>query len=212
VLEAVKARVRERLCGGSSSGHDYSHVRRVHALCCRLAEMEGAAVERQVLEAAAWLHDLGREWERRDPSIDHAVKSAELAEPMLREAGFPERDIPKVLYAIRVHRFSGGVVPETLEAKLLQDADRIDASGALGVAMTFAYGGAHGRMLYDPEDPFAEKRMLDDGVWSLDHFYTKILTLGDTLHTESARAMARERAAFTRTFLEQMRREINGEA
>ncbi len=212
VMDAVEAKARELMLEGASSGHDYAHVRRVHALCCRLAGMENTPVSRPVLEAAAFLHDIGREWERRDPAVDHALKSAELAEPVLREAGFPEEDLPKVLYAIRVHRFSGGVVPETLEARLLQDADRIDASGALGIAMTFAYGGAHGRVLYHPEDPFAEGRALDDGVWSLDHFYAKILLLGETLHTESARVIARERTAFTRAYLEQLRKEMAGEA
>jgi uncharacterized protein len=210
-MEAIEAKARELLLQGASSGHDYAHVQRVHALCCRLAEMESAPVLRPVLEAAALLHDIGREWERRDPSIDHAQKSAELAEPILKEAGFPEECIPKVLQAIRTHRFSSKIAPETLEAMLLQDADRIEASGALGIAMTFAYGGAHDRILYHPEDPFAEGRNLDDKTYSLDHFYTKILALPDSLHTESARAIARERTAFTRAYLEQLRREMAGE-
>jgi len=211
VMDAIEARAGELMLRGASSGHDYAHVRRVHALCCRLAEMENAPVLRPVLEAAALLHDIGRECERRDPSIDHAEKSAELAEPILKETGFPDRHIPHVLQAIRTHRFSNKRTPETLEAAFLQDADRLDASGAFGIAMTFAYGGAHHRILYHPEDPFAEDRHLDDKTYSLDHFYTKILVLPDTLHTESAKALARERTAFTMAYLEQLRREMAGE-
>lgn len=211
VMESIEAKAKELMLEGSSSGHDYAHVQRVHALCCRLAEMEDAPVLRPVLEAAALLHDIGREWERRDPAVDHAEKSAELAESLLREAGFPEAHIPKVLQAIRTHRFSSKRPPETLEAMLLQDADRIDASGALGIAMTFAYGGAHDRILYHPEDPFAEDRDLDDKTYSLDHFYTKILALPDSLHTESAKAIARERTSFTRAYLEQLKNEMAGE-
>ncbi len=211
VLDAIEAKAKALLLQGSPSGHDFAHVRRVHALCCRLAYMEQAPVLRPVLEAAALLHDIGREYERKDPAVDHALKSAELAEPILRKAGFPVQHIPQVLQAIRAHRFSTKRMPESLEAMLLQDADWIDASGALGIATTFAYGGAHDRTLYHPDDPFAEDRALDDGTYSLDHFYTKILRLSDSLHTESAKAIARERSAFTRGYLEQMRKEMAGE-
>jgi len=178
----------------------------VHELCKMLAQ--GTGVDTLVLEAAALLHDVGREHERRDPSIDHAEKSAEIAEGILRKVGFPGDKIPQVLYAIRVHRFRRGVTPASVEARILQDADRIDVSGAIGVAMVFAYCGAHGIELYDIDDPFAERRKLDDERYGIDHFFTKLLKLADTMHTERGKEIAKKRREFLRLYLEQFRDEL----
>ncbi|MBC7092365.1 MAG: HD domain-containing protein, partial [Nitrososphaeria archaeon] len=183
------------------SGHEYSHSLRVYNLCRILAE--GEEVDEFVLEAAALLHDLGREWERRDPSIDHAEKSVELAQEILNKIGFPKEKISQVLYAIKVHRFSKGVKPETIEAKILQDADRIDVCGAIGIATAFAYGGAYGLQLYDIDDPFAENRPLNDKKYCLDHFYTKLLNLDKTLNTKRGKMFARKRKMFLIKFLKE---------
>ena len=120
----------------SYAGHDRTHTIRVHRLSRIIGEKEKADL--LVLEAAALLHDIGRSYEH----VDHAEKSAEIATGLLKECQFPEDSTPRVLYAIRMHRFSKGTEPETLEAKILQDADRIDIGGATGVAMTFDYGGS----------------------------------------------------------------------
>jgi uncharacterized protein len=189
------------------SGHDYSHSLRVYNLCKILSEDE--EVDMLVLEAAALLHDLGRAWERSNPSIDHAGKSVELAQQILDNIGFPKEKISKVLYAIRVHRFSKGIKPETIEAKILQDADRIDACGAIGIATAFAYGGAHGLQLYDVEDPFAENRPLNDKKYCLDHFYTKLLNLDKTLNTRKGKTLAQKRKRFMIIFLREFKRELN---
>jgi len=190
------------------SGHDFSHITRVHKLCQTIGKIEGA--DMLVLEAAALLHDLGREEEKKNPKINHAEKSAEIAEGILQKVRFSKAKIPSVLYAIKTHRFSKGIVPTSLEAKILQDADRIDIIGAIGVAMTFAYGGAYNRDLYDPYDPFAKNRELDDRKYSLDHFKTKLLNLIDTLHTDAARKVAKKRSRFVKQFLKEFKKEIEG--
>ena len=190
------------------SGHDFAHVLRVQRLCKAIGEKENA--DMLVLLASTLLHDLGRDHERKNPAIDHAEKSAEIAEEILRKVGFPSEKIPAVVCAIKVHRFSKGVTPTTLEAKILQDADRIDISGAVGIAATFAFGGAHNSEIYDPDDPFAENRDLDDSGYTLDHFYTKLLHLPETMHTKIGREIADRRRRFMQYFLEQFKAEVEG--
>jgi len=190
------------------TGHDFAHVLRVQKLCKAIGGEENA--DMLVLLASALLHDLGRDHERKNPAIDHAKKSAEIAKEILCKVGFPEEKIPPTVYAITVHRFSKGVTPSTLEAKILQDADRIDISGAVGIATTFAFGGVHNSKMYDQDDPLAEKRDLDDNSYVLDHFYTKLLNLPETMHTKTGREIADRRREFMQHFLEEFKTEIEG--
>jgi len=189
----------------SYAGHDQTHTLRVYELCKVIGEKENA--DPLILESAALLHDVGRSFE----GVDHAEKSAELAEELLGECNFPANRIPEVQYAIRMHRFSRGAEPNTLEAKILQDADRIDGSGAIGVAMTFAYGGSKNTELYDKDDPLAKNRNLDDTKYVLDHFQTKLFKLPETMHTGTARKLIRERSTYLRSFFDQFLREISVE-
>lgn len=209
ILTEVKGEVKRYMNEHHFSGHDFAHALRVYKSCKTIGEKENA--DMPVLLAAALLHDLGRDHERKNPAIDHAEKSAEIAEEILRKVNFPPEKIPAVIDAVKVHRFSKGVTPNMLEAKILQDADRIDISGAIGTATTFAYGGAHNRELYNLEDPFAKSRDLDDDNYSLDHFYTKLFHLPKTMHTEIGREIAEKRLKFVRMFLKELRREIEGE-
>lgn len=186
--------------------HDLGHVRRVAASARVIAEAEGADLD--IVLPAALLHELFSLPKDHPDSPRSGVLCAQRAADALRKEGYPEARIESIAYCIRVHPFSLGVVPETLEAKVLQDADRLDALGAVGIARCFAVGAALGRPFYHPEDPFARARPLDDKRWTLDHFGRKLLRLPETLHTETARAMARERAAFIQAFLAQLEREI----
>jgi uncharacterized protein len=205
-INKIEKEAKEYMAKHCFSGHDFSHVLRVFRLCNVISKDEHA--DRLILFASALLHDLGRGDELRDPKIDHAEKSAEISLPILEKVNFPKDKIPAVLYAIKVHRFSKGIAPTTLEAKILQDADRIDISGALGIATTFAFSGAHNRELYNLEDPFAEKRNLNDKEFAIDHFYAKLLNLPQTMHTKAGKKLAERRAAFTQRFLKELREEI----
>ncbi len=111
-------------------------------------------------------------------------------------------------HAIRVHPFSRGLPPGTLEAAVLQDADRLDSIGAIGIARCFATGSVMGAPFYDEADPFARSRALDDKRFSLDHFPAKLLRIAGTLHTETARAVAATRVKLMEVFLDQLGQEI----
>jgi uncharacterized protein len=208
ILTSVETEARKFMEEHHFTGHDFAHVLRVQKLCKAIGEKENANM--LVLLASALLHDLGRDYERKNPAIDHAKKSADIAKEILCKVGFPEEKIPSTLYAIAVHRFRKGVTPTTLEARILQDADRIDISGAVGIATTFAFGGVHNSEMYNSGDPFAENRNLDDSSYVLDHFYTKLLNLPETMHTTTGREIAERRRGFMQHFLEEFRTEIEG--
>ena len=210
MLEAVAGQAKQWMRNSGCDGHDVGHVMRVHRLCRKLMAVSVSPVDGDVLEAAALLHDIGRGDELKDPSVDHAERSAELGRTILETVGWEEEKVPHILACIRSHRYSCGPDPATLEARLLQDADRIDACGAVGVAMTFAFSGATGGLLYDVEDPFAEDRATDGRRYALDHFREKILKLPETLHTQEGRKIARGRREFLEAYLERFRAELDG--
>jgi uncharacterized protein len=126
----------------------------------------------------------------------------------LREIGFPDKHLEAVAHAIKAHSFSAGIKPETIEAKIVQDADRLDALGAIGIARCMIVGGKLGRKLYDDADPFCRDRDPDDSQFSIDHFYTKLLKLPETMNTEAARNEGRIRAEYMIRYLKEMEREI----
>jgi uncharacterized protein len=126
----------------------------------------------------------------------------------LQSVGYPADVLPDIAHAIEAHSYSAGIPPRTIEARVVQDADRLDALGAIGIARCIAVGSALGRPLYDPEDPFCESRAPDDAGASIDHFYTKLLKLSATMQTEAGRQEAERRAGFIRAFIAQLRSEI----
>ncbi len=202
-LEAVLA---EHGTGGDGS-HDLHHARRVRATALAIAEREGQG-DRQVLVAAAYLHDLVNLPKTHPERHTASTRSAEAAAPLLAELGLAPKRIAEICHAILAHSFSAGVAPDTVEARILQDADRLEALGAIGIARTFYVSGQNGVALFDGEDPFAATRDLDDGAFALDHFETKLLRLPDMMQTEGGRTLARERADFMRRYLDQLRREL----
>jgi len=208
IIDKLKNEVKNYMEGQGFSSHDYSHVLRVYNLCKIIGKGEGINIDMDVLEAAALLHDLCRGYEKEDAGINHAEMSANVAEQILKKIGFPKDKIPKVVYAIRTHRFTKGILPETIEARVLQDADRIDTSGAIGIAMIFAYAGAHNRAIYSIDDPFAKKRKLDDNKYALDHFFNKILKLPNVIHTEVGKKICEKRIKFVKLYLEQFKKEL----
>ncbi|MGZ3428299.1 MAG: HD domain-containing protein [Polyangia bacterium] len=191
---------------GAEPAHDALHVGRVMASARRIATAEGADVD--VCVTAALLHELFNHPKSHPESSRSGDVCAEHATALLREHGYDEAFTARVAYCIRVHSFSRGIFPETLEAKVLQDADRLDAIGAIGIARCFATSADMKRPFYAPDDPFCRTREPDDKQWGLDHFYKKLLRIGDGLHTATARAIAAERVAFMRAYLDQLEREL----
>jgi len=190
----------------ADAAHDRAHIERVVTTATRLAREAGARAA--VVVPAAWLHDCVVV-PKDDPDRGAAsAQAADAAERFLKDAGYSAGHIPAIRHAIEAHSYSAGIEPETLEAKVVQDADRLDALGAIGIARCFMVGGALDRPLYDPADPFCDDRPPDDSTYTIDHFYEKLLGLAETMQTDAGRAEAERRAAFMRTYLDRLREEI----
>lgn len=191
----------------ADSAHDFDHINRVVLVAKVLATTERARLD--VVVPAAWLHDLVTLPKNHPERHLASRKSAIAARELLEQAGYAPDLLDDIAHSIEAHSFSAGIEPRSLEACIVQDADRLDALGAIGIARCFATGGAMNRALYDTADPFAERRDLDDGLYTVDHFGAKLFKIVETLRTDSARRIARQRAEFMQTFLEQLRSEIN---
>ncbi|MBS7637804.1 HD domain-containing protein [Candidatus Bathyarchaeota archaeon] len=201
VFEMIRRRSEEYL---RFSHHDRYHVERVHGMAMRIAAEEGADMD--VVRAAALLHDVARAMEEEGMVEDHAAEGAKIAEGILRDAGFPEEKISRVLECIRAHRFRRGETAESVEARVLQDADRLDALGAIGIARVFSRGGWENKPIHDPLIP-PKERYDGESLTSVNHIYEKILRLRDELNTDTARRISEERHRFVEQFLERFLRE-----
>lgn len=210
ILDATVAHVRERLVG-EGSGHDWWHVYRVWQMALRIGEAEGADL--RVVELAALLHDIA-DWKFHDGDL---MAGGRAAHAWLAAQGEPAGSIESVCAIIDGLSFKGaGVATDmpTLEGRVVQDADRLDAIGAIGIARAFAYGGHAGRMLHDPETlpewhdtPFAYRNARGT---TIHHFHEKLLLLKGRMQTPTGRALAEERHAFMESYLEAFLAEWDG--
>jgi len=191
----------------ADAAHDRAHVERVVTTARRLAEDEEAQMD--VVVPAAWLHDCVVVPKDHPDRSAAAQRAADTAQDFLADEGYPEQWIPDIAHAIAAHSYSGDVEPDTVEAKVVQDADRLDALGAIGIARCFAVGGALDQSLYHPDDPLCDDRAPDDDTYTLDHFYAKLLRLPDTLQTDAGRTEASRRAAYMRSYLNRLGTEID---
>ncbi len=190
----------------SDPAHDISHVQRVVQNTIRLTrEEKGNAA---VTVPAAWLHDCVSV-AKDSPLREQASKlAATEAIRFLDSINYPSALLPQIHHAIEAHSFSANIETDTLDARIVQDADRLEAVGAIGITRCFLTGGSLGTALYEPSDPFAENRDPDDRRYTLDHFYCKLLGLTKTMKTKAGKAEAITRTEYMRGFLEQLRLEI----
>lgn len=201
VIQKLEEYVKVAL-GADSTGHDWHHVRQVRDMALRIAEKEGG--DRELIELAAIAHDIGdRKFHASEQAGDEKTIAA------LREAGASPELIERVMYIVQNISFKGAGVGETmqtLEGKIVQDSDRLYALGAIGIARTFAYGGAKGRPIYDPAVPHREHDSKDAYYSStsptINHFYEKLLLLKDRMNTDTAKKIAETRHAYMEQFLE----------
>jgi uncharacterized protein len=217
----------EKEMEGASPAHDINHVLRVYRLCLELASYE-QGVDLDVLKTAALVHDIARTREDREEyshalNVDHAVLGAEISDKILRELGYPEEKIESVKHCIAAHRFRGGHLPKTIEAKILSDADKLDVLGATGIARSFTIGGENGQKIYSdiPTDEYIKENLAGgrpDGriINPSKHasnleFETKFKHIPDKLYTQKAREIARERLEYMKQFFERLKREIDGQ-
>ncbi|WP_075290268.1 HD domain-containing protein [Pararhizobium arenae] len=191
--EDIAADLLPHAVSGNDGSHDVAHLLRVWKNACAIRAEEGGDI--RILAAAVLLHDCVAV-EKNSPLRSQASRlAAEKARGLLADLGWLSQDIDAVGHAILTHSFSAGIAPETLEAKILQDADRLDAIGMVGAARCFYIAGRMGSALYDPLDPLAEKRPLDDKAFAIDHFETKLFRLADGFQTGAGRELAEKRQA-----------------
>jgi len=186
--------------------HDISHVQRVVENTKRLTREENG--NPYVSIPAAWLHDCVSVPKDSPLRSQASSVSADEAVKFLQTENYPAELVEQVHHAIAAHSFSANIQTKTLEARIVQDADRLEALGAIGIARCFLTGGSMGSQLYAPADPFAKHRDLDDKRYSIDHFYTKLLGLAETMKTPSGKAEAVKRTEFMLGFIQQFSSEI----
>ncbi len=181
---------------GDSSGHDFDHTMRVYRMAARIAAEENADL--QIVQLAALLHDV----DDRKLSPE-TFENKDNAVAFLRGNGVAEERIQRIIQIISEISFSANKgTPTTIEGKCVQDADRLDAIGAIGIGRAFAYGGCRGRAIHDPAGA--------DQTTTIQHFYDKLLLLKDLMNTATGRLLAQQRDAFMRGFLEQFYCEWDG--
>ena len=192
-----------------SSGHDYQHALRVYRSATALAETENADLF--TVQLAALLHD----WDDVKISPETA-KGKDRAVRFMRDQKLPPDTIQSICRLIDEISFNGtgDSVPSTIEGKCVQDADRLDALGAIGIARAFAYGGHHNRVMYDPQlsprETMTEAEYRNGNSTTVNHFYEKLFRLKDLMNTPAAKALAEQREQFMREFLKQFIQEWNG--
>ncbi len=175
---------------GQAGSHALDHAERVTRLCETIGAREHA--DMRILLPAAFLHDIGRPAEK-ERGIPHEAEGARISEQFLRSIQYDENLITPIIDAVRTHRYRSNEMPVSLEARILSDADRLDAMGAVGIARTFMQAAEHGGTISD----------------ATDHFHDKLLKLKDSMHTETARGIARERHEFLAGFLRTLEREMD---
>jgi uncharacterized protein len=191
---------------GDDGAHDLAHLQRVWVNAFSIARIEGG--EGELIAAAVLLHDCVAV-EKNSPLRPQASRlAADRAAEILTGMGWDGRRVASVHHAIAAHSFSASIRPESIEAQVLQDADRLDAIGMIGVARCFYTAGRMGSALYSPNDPRAEHRDLDDRAFALDHFRAKLLNLKDGFQTATGQDMATERTHRIAEFMVMFEQEI----
>lgn len=201
-----RARIAALWADETDGAHDLGHLDRVWK-SCRLIAMDEAA-DPDILAAAAYFHDAVNLPKNSPDRAQASRLSAELAVRELAAMGFPEPKLAGLHHAILAHSFSANIPPETTEARILQDADRLEALGAIGLARMFLISGQMGGGMFDAADPMALNRPLDDKRFALDHIQVKLARIAETMQTATGRAIAAERLEWMESFRTRLLSEI----
>lgn len=213
IIDKVKKEAKTYFVGASGC-HDWTHVERVTKLALKIGEKENANLF--VLEIAALLHDIGRKEEMISKGkFCHAEKGAEMAKVILKKYNIKQEDVDNILHCIITHRFRNSHMPETIEAKVLFDADKLDSIGAVGIARDFIFAGYIGSNIYTGNEK--EMAKLDknhnytDEDTALLEYEIKLKKIKDKITTETGRKIARERHQFMEEYFKRFWREVDGE-
>jgi len=190
----------------NDSAHDFAHIMRVYKNAQMICKKE--RVNEKLVLCAVLLHDIVSYPKSDKRSKLSSIQSAEKSKKILKKFNFTNKEIQIISDSIRDHSFSQNKVPATIVGKILQDADRLDAIGAIGIARVFAVSGSEKRPFYNVKDPFCKNRTPDDKIWALDHFYQKLLKLESLMNTKSGKIEAKKRTKILNNFLNQLKNEI----
>ncbi len=202
-LFSAKAR---ELYPSADPSHDFLHIRRVVAAAVKFAVEEGADLN--IVVPAAYFHDFVNV-PKNDPRRSQASRlSADAAAEYLQSVDYPAQYFDGIKHAIATHSFSANIPCETIEANVVQDADRLDGLGAIGIARCFSTSTIMGRPYYSEDDMLAETRAPDDKLFAIDHFFVKLFKTAETLQTKSARTEGARRVSFMKEYLQQLKTEV----
>lgn len=189
--------------------HDWAHIGRVASTARKLAEDQDVNIE--CVLAGVYCHDLVNLPKNHPDRKNASTLAAEKAVLYLLESGFNDDEIEIIKKAVIEHSFSKGLRPTSLEAAIVQDADRLDSLGAIGVLRCAAVNTQMGSAFYDPFDPLAKDRELNDKSFMIDHYFTKLFKLPELMNTEKAKEMAKRRVQYMQNFIDEMMGEIRGQ-
>lgn len=188
------------------AAHDIEHVKRVVKTAKQLCDKENADIA--IVLPAAYLHDCFTYPKDHPNRKQSSAIAAKKAIAYLESIQYPQHYHDAIAHAIEAHSFSANIRPNTLEAQIVQDADRLDALGAIGVTRCIQVSTHFNAQLYNDDDMFAKERELNDKQFTVDHFQTKLFKIVDTMNTESAKLEANKRKAFMQTYLKQLHDEV----
>ncbi len=204
VLDSIKNEVITIM--DNDPAHDFEHVMRVYNNAQKITKKENA--NQKLVLSAALLHDIVSYPKSSKRSKFSSIDSAKKSKLILKKYDFTTEETTIISDAIADHSFSQNKIPQTLEGKILQDADRLDALGAIGIARVFATSGSLNRSFYNIDDPFCNKRNPNDNLWAVDHFFNKLLKLESMMNTKSGKIEAKKRTKVLKEFLKQLKNEV----
>jgi uncharacterized protein len=209
IFNQIRDEAQKRFLGAKGS-HDWEHTERVLALAEHLARAEGADLD--IVRCAALLHDLARgEEDQSNGRLDHALRGAELARKLLRAYGLDEETVARVAHCIEAHRFRNNLEPQTLEAKVIFDADKLDSIGAVGIGRAFLFAGEVGAKLHNPgvDVKLTQTYTVEDTAYR--EYLVKLRQVRDRILTREGRRLALSRHDFMAAFFERLNQEVAGD-
>jgi len=209
LLEDIEAFAKKMLDGARTS-HDWDHTLRVFKLCERIGAKEG--VDMDVVRVAAYLHDIGRGYQDASyGAVCHAEKGAEMATPIVKALHLTKQQKDNIIHSIRSHRFRGNHTPETPEAKVLFDADKLDSIGAVGIARAYLFAGEVGARLHNWDIDIEKTKPYSKNDTGYREFKVKLCKIRDRILTQEGRRLADERHEFMEQFFKRFIKEYEGE-
>ena len=196
----------KRIYAKNDPAHDFEHIMRVYKNAEKICKTEKS--NKKLVLISVLLHDIIKKSETDKRTKSSSALSASKSIKILEKLKFSDNDISIVSEAIRNHSFTKNKISKSIEGRILQDADRLDAIGAIGIARVFSVSGAKNRQFYEPSDPFSKNRKMNDKKWALDHFFKKLLLLENVMNTKTGKIEAKKRTIVLKNYLDSLKKEI----